>query len=289
MTCSCPKCDARIDINLARIPTAGHYTPCPSCRSRFWAQRESFISRAFKKEGKVYCVECDAELGFSHNCPQCSTLLPDYCLVQKSKPPQRKKDSNFSLNLSFSSGGGRVSSIPIMRSGTINKAPYVKFAVVALVIAISVATFFIVKNSKAEKAYVANYIRALHGVKTGADRSISIFSQMKESIGYGITTQDIDEINASKAEIDKRMLRLEESPSKYINQKEKIKSLYVTYSKMYNLTINSPSAASIDNAMALEAEFNKAALALKSSLPHELSAELKNASIKYRNMGIFVD
>jgi len=290
MMCSCPKCDSNIDIDLARISEAGQYTACPVCRSKFWAQRESFINRAFKKEGQIYCVNCDAELGLSHNCPQCSTLMPDYCLVQKTKPPRRKVEgSSFSLDFSLTSGGGRSSSQSSSTSGPVNKSVLIKAVIALVIVAVAVAASLYIKKSREENSYVTNYVRSLYGITSGVDKNLDVLSKMKNSVGYALNTQDIEAINNAKAEIDNRMSLLQKVPEKYLVQNEQIVALYAVYGKLYTLTLSPSALTSLDKAMVLESDFKKYALSLKSSLTPELASELKKTSVKYKNLGIFIN
>lgn len=291
MTCSCPKCNASIDIDLAHIPSAGHYTPCPSCKSRFWAQKESFINRAFKKEGQIYCINCDAELGLSHICTQCSTLLPDYCLVQRTKPPRRKEESTgFSFDFSFSAGGGGASSsVSAKRSSSGSKALYVKIAILLVVVAGAVFGGVYYKKDKEESTYVKNYVRALNGIKTCADTDFNVFIKMRENVGYGLSSQEIDKINNAKTEVDSRIALLAKVPKKYLQQNEKILSLNDVYGKLHALVLSPSASSSIDNAMLLETNFNKSALELKSVLTSDITAEIKKSSSRYKNMEIFYE
>jgi len=289
MTCFCPKCDANIELDLAKISNTGLYTPCPTCKSRFWVQRESFINRAFKKEGRIYCVNCDEELGLSHVCSHCSTLLPDYCLIQRTKPPKRKEESsNFSFDFNFTSGHVK-SHAASAKSTSGSKALYVKLAIVTVVVVAVVVAGLYIKKSREESAYVTNYVRALYGVKSGVDKSLNTFVKMKENIGYGLSNQEVDAINIAKAEIDSRISKLEKVPDKFSSQNDKILVLHSIYGKLYTLTISPSASSSVDKAMALESDFNKVSLELRTMLTPEFMAELKNVSTRYKNLRIFID
>ena len=289
MTCSCPKCNANIDIDLARIPSAGHYTPCPSCKSRFWAQKESFINRAFKKEGQIYCINCDAELGLSHICTQCSTLLPDYCLVQRTKPPRRKEESSgFSLDFSLPSLGGKSSAaISTNRSSAGGKALYIKIAVAILLVIAVVSGGVYYKKQKEENLYAKNYVRALNGICS--DKSFGLIAKMRDNVGYGLTNKDLDSLNNAKNEVDKRMTLLGKIPEKYRQQNEKIIALNNIYGKIHSLIISPTGSSNFESAVSLENDFNKSALELRSVLSQDLIQEIRNSSGRYKNMGIFFE
>ena len=99
MKCSCPKCDAIIETSHLEVSAKGSSLRCPECNDKFWAIREGFSLRAYKKQGRIYCFDCGQELGTEHLCVSCGSQCPDYCIVQASKPaPHKQKRAGFDFS-----------------------------------------------------------------------------------------------------------------------------------------------------------------------------------------------
>jgi hypothetical protein len=303
MTCSCPKCHVQIEVDLSKIPESGTFTPCPECKSRFWINKESYARMALTKEGKLYCDKCGKELDHIIVCSACGVMYPDYYLVQASKPPRRQIEKPDLFSLSFTlkpatptyantytyteakKSGEKSTSVLLKRVG--------QLALVAL-LAIGVTYFYHIKQ--VEKQYAKNYMRALYTIKTGTDLSLNTCAKISaewntkmdagQSAAPRISGEDESRLIKVKAATDNFMLKLSETPKKFIPSKEKIDNLYGVYTKAHALAIApSGSLSSFSGSTSKsQSEFDIAVKDLKTSLPTALSEELQIAKIRYKSL-----
>ncbi|HEY5975638.1 MAG TPA: hypothetical protein VIU41_12945, partial [Geobacteraceae bacterium] len=82
MTCSCPKCAAKLEFEVAQILDGGLSTKCSGCKVRLQIFREPFVRRAYRKNSDISCAHCGTELGHCLNCQSCGTLYPDYFVAE---------------------------------------------------------------------------------------------------------------------------------------------------------------------------------------------------------------
>ena len=94
MNCSCPKCSAKIEIDISLVYEKSAGIRCVECNKHFWIYKESFGGRALKKCGEIYCVKCGSELNHTVACPSCGTLYPDYLVVQTSRVTRKRVPVN---------------------------------------------------------------------------------------------------------------------------------------------------------------------------------------------------
>ena len=94
-----PKCDAIIETSHLDVSTSGSSLRCTECNDKYWAIREKFSLRAYKKQGRIYCFDCGQQLGIENLCLGCGSHCPDYCIVQASKPvPRKQKKAGFDFS-----------------------------------------------------------------------------------------------------------------------------------------------------------------------------------------------
>lgn len=304
MNCSCPKCNADIQIDRSRATETGTATTCPECNSRFWLLREPFVLRAYKKAGNLYCHSCNSPLGTSHMCENCGALYPSYCVVQAVKPVRRKavKTADYfgrakrskkqtvvashdsSVYASHESPATRRKSLPIL------------LVVVVAVVALAAAIGSYVVKAKAEQQYARNYVLALYGVKSGADRSLNKFEKVsgewKAMAESGqvyilrIAPQEKADLDTVKAEVDKVMQQLGAPPEKFSDAQDRLSRLYQIYSRLYALNLSPPDnlPAFSEATTRLARDFDRATQELKSTLPEELFEEIRQVAPRYKNL-----
>jgi uncharacterized protein YbaR (Trm112 family) len=303
MTCSCPKCHGQIEIDLSNIPESGTLTPCPECKIRFWVNKETYARRALIKEGNIYCDKCGNELEHKIVCKACGVMYPDYYLVQASKPPRRQveKPELFSLSFTlkpstptyaytYTYTGAKESS---------ERTPKVllkRVGLLALVALLAVGIAYLYHINQVEKQYAKNYMRALYTIKTGTDLSLNtcakISAEWKTKMDAGqsfvprISLEDESRLNMVKTATDGFMQKLNETPKKYINSKEKLANLYGVYTKVHALAVAPSGSLSgfTDSATKSGSEFNVVVKDLKASMPTGLSEELQVAKVKYKGL-----
>jgi hypothetical protein len=297
MICSCPKCDAKTELDLSHIPEEGTSAKCPECKTRFWIAKESFARRALKKEGKTLCYYCNNELSNYLDCPTCGVMYPDFCVVQMSKPVRRKQRKT-SAQISFSIRPQRRSRAVSQQeepTEKTSKSILVTVGLLVLVAVLAVAIAIPYLNKKSEQKYATNFIRALYGIKLGTDSSIrqcaTISAGAKAKISAGqnvlnISEEDKTKLDAAKKDVDTLMQRLPKTPKKFSKVNENLARLYGIYTKSYSLAA-APSGSLpgfTDSAGKLESEFRQAAQELKASMPTELAAEYQKALPKFKGL-----
>ncbi len=301
MMCSCPKCAAAIELDIAGISEEGSYTPCPECKGRFWIGKESFARRALKKEGKIYCDACGKELDCLTVCTACGVVFPDYCLLQASKPAHRQL-AKAEISWSFTAKPAKqtkqtyaipqksTSVTPLSRKFLVRAVCLLVFAAVA---AVGVTVY---NQKKAERQYAANYMLALYGIKYGVDLSLSQCARLsavwkaKTDAGQRfvphLTPQEESGSDRIKTRLELIMPKLDKAPQKFSKAKEQIDKLYGMQTRLNALAATPPGSLPgfTDSANKLGNDFKSAAQELKAGLPKELSEEFVKASIKYKEL-----
>jgi predicted Zn finger-like uncharacterized protein len=302
MTCSCPKCDAHIEVELSKVPVNGTFMPCPECKGRFWINKESYARRALVKEGQIYCDKCGKELGQKIVCAECGVMYPDYYLVQTSKPPRRQVEKPELFSMSFSLKARPTYSYtytPEVGKGYREKAPGVlmkRVGLAALVVLLAVGLGAYYLKMQAERVYAQDYMRALYTIKTGEDLSLKtcerISSDWKAKMNAGqnfvprISAEEESRLNKVKEVTDRYMQKLNKPPKDFISNNEKLANLYGAYTKAHAIAAvpSGPLSRFTDSAAKSENEFNAALASLKENMPPALSKEFQIAKTKYRGL-----
>ena len=298
MTCSCPKCAADIQVDLANIPADGAYTPCPECKSRFWVNRESYARRALRKDGALYCDKCSKELTHAIVCTDCGCMYPDYWLVQAAKPVKRKLEKA-EFSLSFSPKPARQTQIYTYTQQTPQKSLkslLVGVFLLVLVVSLAVAGIAAFRNMQAEKRYAKYFIVALYEIKGGADRGLEqcakITTDWKAKMDAGqsffahLSPDDEARSSKLKDEIDTVMQQLNKPPQKFSKVNESIVKLYGAYASLYSLTLAPPGnlQSFTDRVGKSQNDYKLAIQELKANLPGDLSEKIAKAKTKYKSL-----
>jgi hypothetical protein len=306
MKCSCPKCDANIQIDLPHVPENGTASSCPECTSRFWINRESFACRALKKEGKLYCAQCSNELNQQIVCPACGVLFPDYCVVQASKPVKRqlkKSRGTFSFPMQpatqkmpdiYTSGKSSAKS-----SSKSRKSLVTIISLLMLVVLLGGGMGVVYNMRKAEQEFSKYFVLGIYCISNGADLNLKQCAKLsadwraKMSAGQNIqpriSPEDESRLSKGKVEVDNIMQRLNKPPKKFISAQAKIEKLYGIYTQMYSLTLAPPSslAGFTDAVSKSENDYRQAVQEFKTALSPELSADIEKAKAKYKGLRDF--
>lgn len=308
MKCVCPKCEALIETHDQEVSVKGDSQRCPECNEKYWTQREEFMLRAYKKQGRIYCIDCGHELGCETLCMQCGSLCPDYCIVQSSKPVVRKqKKAGFSFSLGRRSKPAEQTIIRKEAPEQSEEAPdqktnkkwlaYAAIAVMTVVLVGGMTKAYL--NHKADQLYSKNFITALYGIKSGTDLSLGIIADLSSEWGETVNTTNIaprssqeklEKIKLVKTKINKALGSLGESPEKFTTAKKDLIRLHKIYEKIYALNTSTPD--SLDTFAAstrkLEAEFLKTAGELKNTMPDIIREELQTSVARYRNLKFMI-
>lgn len=301
MKCACPKCDTTIEIQDQKISASPAAQQCSDCREKYWFRRENFNRRAYRKQGRLYCIDCGEELGNDVLCRHCGRMCPDYCVVQIPRfvsHKQQKGGPAFSLNRKSRPS---VRAVPAPkatgRKANITRLTYAVLAGLVLVLVGGLGKLYL--DSNTHQAYAKNFVVALYGVKSGTDLSLdlidSLAGEWQKNLGAGgiaprASQKDLDKLGKVKQRISQAMTGLEDCPEKFVTARQKLVRLHGIYEQIYALNVSK--ANSLDELNASEARlktaFFKAADDLKRVMPEELSTELKSSVARYNNLNFLV-
>lgn len=313
----CPKCDVIIEMPGQEASAAGSPGNCPECKQKYWIHRESFMLRAYKKQGRVYCFNCGSELGSDNLCRSCGSLCPDYCVVQSSKPVVRKQQK---VRVSFRPArrpktSARARKAPAVvktapaaqevassevhkRSANKSLLAYAALAVMLLILVGGMTKVYL--EQKVNQKYAKDFIVALYGIKSGADLSLGAMDAIATewqnaenslTVAPRPSKKDLDRLTVVKTKINTALSALDESPEKFADAKKNLMNLHRIYGEIYALNTSMPGSPETltESLRKLEADFFKTAKTLKNSMPEELQEELQASVAKYRNLRFMVD
>jgi hypothetical protein len=311
LTCSCPKCSVKIDLEFAPIDEGTTSYKCPECKAGYVLTRESFARRASRHAGEINCALCGGMLDHSQYCPSCKALYPDYFAAEFPDAAKKRARQSRDLfgglkNISFQWPSSQTISLkyqPVMMDSEawqeepagLSMLKKKMTAIVAAVVAVALIALCVTYYSHAQtrKKYVASYVVALYGIKTGTDLSLKICKQMStDATAKGQATpvralvDDEIQLGKIKSQTDKYLKELNDPPSAFADANEKLQQLNTLYGKLNVLALNpsgtTTSFTEITNKT--ESDFLATVENLKKSLPPELSEELKVAKTKYRGL-----
>jgi len=233
-------------------------------------------------------------------CLQCGKLIPNYYVVQTSKPAQRKHQKK-SFSISFTPATKKTADFTYEDAAEPKKQTnfkplaYVVLAVLLLALAGGLGKYYVHLQNKQQ--YLRNFIVALIGIKSATDRclknSAKISSDWKDTgqaIAPRLSENELDHLESVKVAIDEAMDKLAETPEEFTESRQRLTKLYRIYLKLKSL--NESSLASQEELSAtsakLEQEFIVAARQLKGTFPEPLQDELTASIGKYRNLRFLV-
>jgi hypothetical protein len=261
--------------------------------------QESTARRALKKDGTIYCAKCGNELDHLIVCRGCGFKLPNYFLVQISKPVRRKagkSDRSMSFTLQPVSQTYTISA----KSTAVSRKPLVVVIGVLIIAAALVTAGTIVYHKKSsEKQYTENFILVLSGTKAGVELSLAdcgkISAEWKARVDARqnyiptLNPNDTIQLEKIKNKAEKNMQKLGTPPEKFTAANEKLTKLYGIFSNLQSVTLTpSGSLASFTESVRIsENDFKLAAQALKENLPEELSQKINEAKTKFTELRDF--
>jgi hypothetical protein len=316
MTCTCPKCAANLEFDVAQIPDSGLSTKCSGCKVRLQVSREPFLRRAYRKAGDISCAHCGAQLSHYLNCHSCGILFPDYFVAETPnalRQRTRKTSGAFSnlRNISFewrSTPAKKQSYQPIYTPETATAGagsqPFVAAKRSALVKIVSVVTiiaalaggYVFYSHHQSKRQYAANVVRSLYVMKTGTELSLKSCTKLsadwKARIDAGsagaprIAADEEARLTKLKDETEKLFELLANPPKAYAPASEKLVKLKSAYTNLYSLT-TAPSGALprfVEATARAESEYKQALQELKAAMPDELKEELEKARAKTKGL-----
>jgi predicted Zn finger-like uncharacterized protein len=308
MICSCPKCGAHNEVDPLQISSEGSRAKCSGCKTTFLVNRETIASRASRKAGEINCSQCGKALGTALVCLSCGQMYPDYFVAETQDAVRKRQRKLFLDKLSrirdFEVGAGRTT--PGVDYGTERRGAYQSVSselkpgrLVALLVTLAVVVViagggvFYYKQFKAKQLFAEEYIKALYGVKSGADFSLAVCARMSEDLKNQRPVAKSPDGEAKliriKAETDKIILKLASPPNKFIPARERLLNLHRSYMKLNDLALSVPAdlATFADATSKAEGEFRKGSQDLKAGLTPELGEKLKEGALKYKGLRDF--
>jgi hypothetical protein len=311
LICSCPKCSAKIEHELARVAVETTPSTCTACKARYVLTKESFARRASRKAGEINCAVCGALLGHSQFCHSCKTIYPDYYASEFPDAAKKRARQNRDLfgglkNFSFEWHSSSAPSMDYKPASMDSKAWHepvatkkksftavISASVIVALIGVGVGFYY---HVQAKKQFAASYVMALYGIKMGTDLGLQMCSRISADwISKGLTSpprMSVDEenqLNNIKDKTETFVQKLNNPPSAFVESNQRLKNLNGLFLKVHAAALN-PSgtpAGYVELTQKAGNEFKTAAADIKNNLPKELKAELDIAKAKYRGMGDF--
>ncbi|MDD5284352.1 MAG: hypothetical protein PHD54_00715 [Desulfuromonadaceae bacterium] len=319
---SCLKCSTANEVDFSEISGEAFVTKCSTCKASIRIIRESSAKRATQKSREKYCTECRHQLAHYAHCQSCGRIYPEY-FVQENPGESKRKTRGSSISIIrdaftslgalrtrkhptspadiYSDGSGRKSGIyGKEKSSSFSKSRLVKWVagfVILLIVAAASAYGYI--RYKSEQLYASNYVKAVYGIKVGADGKFNtltqISSEWKAASEAGrkfIPQTNVDKVAKAakiKAETDKLMQQLQNPPGKYLNDSDRLKALYAKYLSLYEFSESSlvSNDQLNDYIEKSNKSFKQASQELKANLTQRLAEELEDAKKKYRGLATF--
>jgi hypothetical protein len=312
---TCLKCAATNEVGLYQILDDGFTTKCSSCKTSIEIVRDSCAKRAGQLSRELFCVNCGHQLDHHIVCRSCGLLYPDYFVavnhVEARRQAQNRRIAKFrqafaDFGSSFRPGPSQEKQggyAPVRAVDVATWKPAVlssglRKALIGLVVVAVIAGggFLYYRQYKAEQEFAKNYVKALYGIKVGADGSLNACAKITEDwkatadpkVNFTPRVNLDADIKAEKVktEVDKIMQRLQNPPAKYSQANAKLAELNTIYLKLYSLK-GSPKGT-LDNFQSstekADKAFKQASQELKASLPEKLSQELETAKQRYRGL-----
>ena len=304
MKCTCPKCRADIELDLAEVTEKGSPSACPACKARLYVHRESFGGRAYRMTGDISCAPCGEPLGPDTYCYACGAPYPDYLVVsQGSKPAttaRGKLKSTAAIipagGTSHTSQGSYVPKQAYAKAGSgkgLNKKVLTIALSLLLAVALGAAGFVTYSRMKAEKSYAQNFVKLTYCIHAGQARSLQACTKIasdwkargeEQGTPPRMSIDQEKDFAILKSEIEALQAKVNKPPEKYRQCNELLAKLQDAAMKMQSVAVApSPTIASLVDATAKsDAEYQKVVREFKSGIPEELMEELKTASQRYK-------
>lgn len=310
MKCTCPKCHAKIEIEVTEVTEAGTPVACPACNARFNLYRESFGSRALHRNDAISCAPCGEELGPYLHCPSCGALFPDFVVAQIGRKKARNKGKKVKLSGSpFSLPQRTTPQLPTLdaaykadtekttkRPVLAQRAPKGLLIWVAALVVIVLAAggTMYYKKHQAEKSYSKSFAIATYCLQVGIDKAQKIAArtatEWKQRADAGQAYQPRPGIEEERgfamveAKLNQAMSKLDQPPERFASCNEKLTKLKEVYNKWRALALAPGNSLQglTENTAKLDAEYKQAAREFKSGMPPEMMEDLVKASLKLK-------
>lgn len=319
MKCSCPKCNAEIELVLPEVTEAGTPASCPLCKARVVVHRESFGARVFRKSGEISCATCGEMLGPQTYCASCGANFPDYLVISLGRKPISKvktvklKSSPFSKQISLRPSLPKLEptaprdakpatrGVAAKKKGPAVSRPMVIALVALAIVAVAVGGVLTFLQHKKAAAYSKSFIDAAYCMQTAVDKAVKANSKVaadwkaKADAGQSavprLNADEEKDLRTIKAQVESLLQKTKEPPKKYEQASDKLNRLYTAYLKVHNLALQPPTSetALTEATGRVENDYRNVARDFKASLPPDLMNEMKQASRRHPNLKALVE
>ena len=313
MTCTCPKCHAKIELDLPEVTEADASAVCTACNARFSLHRESFGGRALHKASEISCALCGSELGSGTHCESCGAQFPDFLVAGLGRKRGRKdskklklKTSPFpkkqaalhqlpSLEMSMRPEGAAHAPVTKAAGSKWSKTSIIATSALVAVALIGAGLFFYLRN-EARTTYAKNFVMATFCVQSGIDRSLKadarLASEWKAKADGGQpyaarpTMDDERDFGIINSKLESVLPKLSQPPKNFESCNDRLNKLQTVYNKMRSQVMAPGNSlqAFTDSTNKLEAEYKQAVADFKSGMPTEIMDELVSASARFKGL-----
>lgn len=303
MKCSCPKCNAGIDLGIQEIPAEGFFNKCPECSAGYLLKKESFARRALSRGNNITCAECGNELGPAIYCQNCHALYPDYYATEASSAAKKQLGKIIAILGSINRLGKTrkityhhekytPAATKLNVKGTKHTGKPLQLTVISLILLVLLCSggYFYYKN-KLETSYCNKFISAVYIVKSAADLNINISKKISSDwkatqapLAPKLSPADQSSIKGAMSDVELIMKELPKTPKKYEANRASLDKLYGSYMKLQTLTLSPTGTADTfaETTRKLDGEFRANGSALKSGLPEKLADAFEHGKKKYK-------
>jgi len=304
MTCTCPKCNAEIELGAAEIPAESSYTKCSACNANLEIRKESFAKRALYKSGDISCAECGNPPGTSIYCQSCHAIYPEILVIETSSVAKKQfgkilasmtllRKINIGPTQSYQES---YSSAPASGKGKGVKLPGqpAQLAVIlAVLIVAAVAGGYFWYQNKIATEYSQQYVRAIMGIKTARDLEVDVSNSLAATWKSGgastLTGSQIKSFSLAKKDVDNLMKQIGKVPGKFTASNDALNKLYASYGNLHAAATTTAGTSDTYAAAVKKGDedFMRSARELKAGLPEKISARLDESRKKYKELQNF--
>ena len=260
MSCICPVCGEKTEVDFSIIPPNGLETNCTSCNAPLLIRKSTFAQKEKNRVKNANCASCGNMLKDHQQCDSCGAVFPDYYEALKS---DRKQPGPVSTKFSSAS-----------------------IALIIVLLLITAGLYFY-NYLQMRDQYIDNYFKALHAIKSGIDLNLKV--SLNQPVTTRINSTDEAKINRIRTESARRLKEIGKPPVGLKQANEKLVSLYKVYLETDALITSPPKTSKdlsdlIDKLTKNSADSEKE---LKASFPDSLKTGLENARLKYKGLKDF--
>lgn len=289
MLLACPHCGHTLSDHSRHRFIRPFPVTCPQCTTTFLV---IWKIRLTGPEPTIICSWCAGTQVDGDRCSYCGRPFYGYSPVsiERTETPSGSPTATPS---SAPEPAGQRPPTP-HRSGRMSLSFRVAAACAVIVVVLAVAVRAAHERRGAKRHYLADYVLALYGIKSGVDRCSATCDEIvanwhkNDEAGSAapptVPAEERENMAVVKSEVDRVMGKLEHPPEQYRELAVRLHAMYDTFADI-DARANSPSGSPTDFEKRVQADrdaFAGEIASLRSSMPPPLEAEIKRDTAKYR-------